>query len=52
MRDEWRKQDVIEKAVQRAREVEFPEGLVREIYEVLVEGSIGYEMVKWDAGRA
>lgn len=51
VRDEWRKQDVIDKAARRAKEVDFPEEVVRKVYEELVEGSIAHEMKKWDAMR-
>ncbi|TGZ77739.1 chorismate mutase [Ascodesmis nigricans] len=52
VRDEWRKNDVIDKAAAKAREVNFPERLVRDVYEVLVEGSIAHEFVKWDRRRS
>ncbi|MBZ6378754.1 chorismate mutase [Pacificimonas flava] len=48
VRDEWRKADVIDKAAQAAEDHDFPPALVREIYEVLVEGSIAHEFVKFD----
>ncbi|KAH0605328.1 uncharacterized protein H6S33_004550 [Morchella sextelata] len=49
VRDEWRKQDVITKAAVQAEKVNFPPELVRNIYEVLVEGSIAHEFTKFDA---
>ncbi|KAL0638310.1 hypothetical protein Q9L58_002612 [Maublancomyces gigas] len=49
VRDEWRKQDVITKAAATAEKVNFPPQLARDIYEVLVEGSIAHEFVKFDA---
>ena len=51
VRDEWRKRDVINKAVGRAREVGFDEGIAERVYEALVEGCIAYEGVKWDEIR-
>ena len=51
VRDEWRKADVIEKAAAAAKANDFPPGLVRDIYEVLVEGSIAHEFVEWDTIR-
>ena len=48
IRDEWRKQDVIDKAAKAAKEADFPPALVRDVYEVLVEGSIAHEFVKFD----
>ena len=52
VRDEWRKADVINKAAAAAQANDFPPGLVRDIYEVLVEGSIAHEFVEWDAIRS
>ena len=49
VRDEPRKAAVIDHAAAVAAGVDFPEALVREIYEVLVEGSIAYELGKFDA---
>lgn len=48
VRDEWRKQDVIDKAAKAAEAADFPPALVRQVYEVLVEGSIAHEFVKFD----
>lgn len=51
VRDEWRKQNVIDKAVKRAGEVGMDEKILREVYEALVEGCIEYEGVRWDEFR-
>jgi len=51
VRDEWRKQDVITKAAAAAETVNFPPQLVRDVYEVLVEGSIGHEFATFDARK-
>ncbi|KAF8466194.1 chorismate mutase, partial [Kalaharituber pfeilii] len=48
VRDEWRKRDVIGKAVKRAREVGFDAGICESVYETLVEGCIAYEGVRWE----
>lgn len=47
VRDEWRKQDVISKAVKKAKEVNFDEKITRDVYESLVEGCIEYEEHRW-----
>ncbi|KAI5807282.1 hypothetical protein DFH27DRAFT_497358 [Peziza echinospora] len=47
VRDEWRKQDVISKAVRKAKEVNFDPTICAQVYEALVEGCIEYEEVKW-----
>ena len=49
VRDEWRKAQVIDHAADVARAHDFPEALVRAVYEVLVEGSIAHEFVRFDA---
>ncbi|AHE57489.1 hypothetical protein NX02_29635 [Sphingomonas sanxanigenens DSM 19645 = NX02] len=49
VRDEPRKAAVIDHAAAVAAAVDFPPALVRDIYEVLVEGSIAYELGKFDA---
>ena len=51
VRDEWRKKDVIDKAVRRAGEVGMDEKVLRKVYEALVEGCIEYEGVRWDEFR-
>lgn len=48
VRDEWRKAQVIDHAADVARAHDFPEQLVRAVYEVLVEGSIAHEFVRFD----
>ena len=47
VRDEWRKQDVISKAVKKAKEMNFDPTICAQVYEALVEGCIEYEEVKW-----
>ena len=51
VRDEWRKKDVIDKAVVRAGEVGMDEKILRDVYEALVEGCIEYEGARWDEFR-
>ncbi|KAI5805170.1 hypothetical protein EDC01DRAFT_642423 [Geopyxis carbonaria] len=53
VRDEWRKADVIAKALATARrsDVDVPQEVVRAVYEALVEGSIAHEFGRWDATR-
>lgn len=50
VRDTWRKNDVIEKAVRKGQDpaVRMPEKIVRRVYEELVEGSIAWEFERWD----
>jgi len=48
VRDEPRKAEVIDHACAVARELGFPEDLTRRIYEMLVEGSIAYELDRFD----
>ncbi|KAL7274484.1 hypothetical protein RUND412_002611 [Rhizina undulata] len=48
VRDEWRKRDVINKAMVQAEEVNFSPSIVERIYEILVEGSIAHEFEKFD----
>jgi len=48
VRDEARKADVIAKACAEATKVDFPEALTRQIYEILVEGSIAHEFEAFD----
>ncbi len=52
VRDEARKAQVIENARLAAAEQDFPIALVEAIYEILVEGSIAYELAVWDATRS
>ncbi|KAF8417963.1 chorismate mutase [Tirmania nivea] len=51
VRDEWRKKDVLDKAVKRAGEVGMDENILKGVYEALVEGCIEYEGVRWDEYR-
>jgi len=48
IRDEPRKAAVIEQACEVAREEGVPELLVRQLYEVLVEASIAYELDRFE----
>lgn len=48
VRDEPRKAAVIEHACAVARAEGIPEAMVRQIYETLVEGSIAYELERFD----
>lgn len=48
VRDEPRKAAVIDHAGQVASTVGFPPDLARALYELLVEGSIAYELDRWD----
>lgn len=48
VRDEPRKAAVIDHACDVARDEGFPEGLTRQIYELLVEGSIAHEFDRFD----
>jgi isochorismate pyruvate lyase len=49
VRDEPRKAQVIDHAAAVAARVGFPPALARALYEQLVEGSIAYEFVRYDA---
>src|SRR5690606_23245188 len=51
VRDEARKADVINKAVETAKRVEFPINICKDVYEALVEGCIAREGVVWDERR-
>lgn len=51
VRDEMRKAQVIENAKERATEAGIPEHIVTEIWELLVERSIAYELEEWDRRR-
>jgi isochorismate pyruvate lyase len=51
VRDEERKARVIAAAVAEAAARGLPEGVIAEMWEVLVEGSIAYEFTEWDALR-
>ena len=51
VRDEWRKRDVIQKALNRAQDVGFDREICEKVYDCLVEGCIAYEGVKWEEFR-
>ncbi len=48
VRDEWRKQDVHAKVRAEASKHGFPPGLLHDVYEVLMEGSIAHELEIFD----
>ncbi len=48
VRDEPRKAKVIKAAMAAATEKGLPETVIGHIWEVLVEGSIAYELARWD----
>jgi isochorismate pyruvate lyase len=48
VRDETRKAQVIAGAVAAAEDRGVPAGIVAAMWEVLVEGSIAYELAQWD----
>ncbi len=52
VRDESRKQQVLDNVQAAAKAAGIPAPLVAEIWELLVEASIAYELDKWDANRA
>ncbi|WP_295498949.1 chorismate mutase [Sphingorhabdus sp. EL138] len=52
VRDEARKQQVLAHVQKAAREAGIPVEVVADLWERLVEGSIAYELEKWDAVRA
>jgi isochorismate pyruvate lyase len=49
VRDETRKAEVVERARVAALKAGIPEGLIAQLYEVLVEGSITHEFARFDA---
>ncbi len=49
VRDEPRKAEVIAQAVAQAEALGLPGNVIGEMWETLVEGSIAYEMAKFDA---
>lgn len=51
VRDEARKAEVIANAAALARELGIPAGLVADLWEQLVEGSIAFELDSWDRER-
>ena len=52
VRDEVRKDDVIAKVSTRASAVGVPVHIAANIWEILVEGSIAYELEQWDKKQA
>lgn len=52
VRDEPRKQEVIENAARYAATQGLSPEIVEQLFEVLVEASIAYELDRWDKGRA
>ena len=48
VRDQWRKDDVHAKVLAEAEKHDFPAPLLRELYEVLMEGSIAHEFETFD----
>ena len=50
-RDEARKAEVIGRARSRARKSGIPEDLIARLYDLLIEGSIAYELAEFDARR-
>lgn len=48
VRDEARKAAVIDAARNHARAAGIPDGLIADLWEQLVEGSIAYELEEWD----
>lgn len=51
VRDEARKAEVIENARRDAEMRDLPHGKIAQIWELLVETSIGYELGEWDRIR-
>ena len=51
VRDERRKADVIAGAVAEAESRALPADVIAAMWEVLVEGSIAYELAQWDQTR-
>ena len=49
VRDEARKAEVIARVRAQAVELGIPDTLIAELWERLVEGSIGYELEQWDS---
>lgn len=49
VRDQWRKDDVHAKVQAEAERHDFPPELLRDIYEILMEGSIAHEFAVFDA---
>ena len=51
VRDEARKAEVIDNAVSDAKMRDLPDGKIAQIWDLLVETSIAYELVEWDRIR-
>lgn len=51
VRDENRKAQVIANARKAALELRIPQDVIADMWETLVEGSIAYEFIRWDALR-
>ncbi|MFN3451841.1 MAG: chorismate mutase [Sphingorhabdus sp.] len=52
VRDETRKQQVLANVQDAAREAGIPVEVVGDLWELLVEASIAYELEQWDVSRA
>jgi len=52
VRDEARKAQVIDNVRARARAVGIPDTVIADVWEALVEGSIAYELERFDSLRA
>ncbi len=52
VRDEARKQQVLTNVKAAARDADIPVEVVGDLWDLLVEASIAYELEKWDANRA
>jgi isochorismate pyruvate lyase len=52
VRDEARKQQVLANVKAAARDADIPVEVVGDLWDLLVEASIAYELEKWDANRA
>lgn len=51
VRDEQRKAEVIANVRRAALDLRIPQELITELWDQLVEGSIAYELERWDAMR-
>lgn len=52
VRDETRKAEVVERARVAATKAGIPDGLIAQLYEMLVEGSISHEFARFDAQQS
>lgn len=52
VRDEARKAEVVGNAARLAGELGIPAHVISEIWDLLVEASIAYELEMWDRGRS